>query len=89
MPAFLTATNPEATVARPAYADARQIWERFPGRWEVRVMDRNRNAREFWMHAVSRFLGTAVESVAFEKDGEAWRVFSFKSEPRPSDASST
>jgi predicted acetyltransferase len=62
-------------------AIARQVWERFPGKWEVRVTDRNRNAQEFWGHAISGFLGKAAESITFEKGGETWRGFSFTSGP--------
>lgn len=56
---------------------AGQIWDRFPGKWEVRVIDRHRNAKAFWQHAISTFLGKAADSVRVDKDGEAWRVFSF------------
>jgi predicted acetyltransferase len=62
-------------------AIARQIWERFPGRWEVRVIDRNPNATAFWTHAISTFLDNAVTSCCFDKGGVAWRLFSFTSGP--------
>jgi len=62
-------------------AIARHIWNRFPGRWEVRVIDRNRHAKEFWAHAISVFLGTTIESIRFDKGGDAWWVFAFQSEP--------
>jgi predicted acetyltransferase len=56
---------------------AREIWRKFPGRWEVRVLDRNRKARLFWSRAINEFLGEAVEPVGSNKDGEGWHVFSF------------
>ena len=36
---------------------ARRVWERFPGPWEVRVMDVNRSAKEFWGRAIASFVG--------------------------------
>src|SRR3984957_5204133 len=34
---------------------AHEIWRRFPGPWEVRVMHSNVAANHFWAHAVSTF----------------------------------
>jgi hypothetical protein len=51
----------------------------FPGKWEVRVMARNRNAVGFWGRAIEEFLGHPIEPIRFEKYGEAWHVFSFGS----------
>lgn len=59
---------------------ALQIWDRFPGKWEVRVIDRHRHAKAFWEQAISTFLGKTAESILVDKAGEAWRVFSFTSE---------
>lgn len=58
-------------------AAAREIWRMFPGRWEVRVSDRNRKAKEFWRRAIEEFLGDAVEPAPHDKDGRLWHVFSF------------
>lgn len=58
---------------------AHEVWRRFPGTWEVRVIDRNRKAKEFWARAIKEFVGHAVEPAAFEEGGEAWHVFSFES----------
>jgi predicted acetyltransferase len=55
------------------------VWERFPGLWEVRVMESNRAARGFWMKAVADFSGVPVEPVTIEKDGMHWLVFAFES----------
>lgn len=57
---------------------ARELWRRFPGRWEVRVIDRNRKAKEFWQRAVEEFLGDAVEPTLFAGDGRGWHVYSFE-----------
>ena len=58
---------------------AREIWEKFPGKWEVRVIDRNERAMKFWGRAISEFVGKEIDSVALDKGGEGWQVFSFES----------
>jgi predicted acetyltransferase len=58
---------------------AHTLWTQFPGEWEVRVIDRNERAKEFWRQAVSEFLGLAVDSTAYDKNGEGWRLFTFES----------
>jgi predicted acetyltransferase len=60
---------------------AHHIWKRFPGKWEVRVMDRNQRARAFWGAAISDFSGKLVQPTPFEKGGQGWQVFSFASQP--------
>jgi predicted acetyltransferase len=57
---------------------ARGIWAMFPGRWEVRVMNRNRKALKFWRRAVGEFLGREVEPTVHAKEGQAWHVYSFE-----------
>jgi predicted acetyltransferase len=58
---------------------AHQVWRRFPGLWEVRVMESNRSAVPFWERAVSAFVGEAIHSARAEKGAESWRVFAFES----------
>lgn len=58
---------------------ARDIWGKFQGRWEVRVLERNPKAVAFWRRAISEFLGEVVEPIPLDKDGQSWRVFSFES----------
>jgi predicted acetyltransferase len=58
---------------------AHEVWRKFPGRWEVRVIDRNRRAKEFWARAIKDFIGEAVEPTPFDEGGEGWHVFSFES----------
>jgi predicted acetyltransferase len=60
---------------------AHQVWRRFPGLWEVRVMESNHAALHFWERAISLFTGEAIHSVRIEKNGECWRVFSLESKP--------
>jgi predicted acetyltransferase len=56
-----------------------EVWEKFPGTWEVRVIDRNPKAKYFWGCAINEFLGEMIEPLPFDKDGEGWHVFSFES----------
>jgi predicted acetyltransferase len=63
-------------------AVAHQVWRRFPGLWQVRVMQSNRDAHRFWDHAIAAFTGQAIESVVVEKNWKLWHYFSFES-PRP------
>jgi predicted acetyltransferase len=56
---------------------AQEVWRRFPGSWQVRVMQRNTSARHFWSAAISNFVPTHVE-----KHNEGWTIFSFESRPR-------
>ena len=60
-------------------AVAHHIWRQFPGRWEVRVMQINDSARQFWAYAIKAFTGESVEPVPVEKDGRRWNLFSFES----------
>jgi predicted acetyltransferase len=59
---------------------AQAVWKRFPGKWEIRVRDRNRGAKEFWTGTITAFVGKPILPVAFEKDGELRYVFSFTSD---------
>ena len=58
---------------------ANEVWRRLPGPWEVRVMESNRSAEEFWRRTIAAFVGESFSSVSFEKDGERWQLFSFES----------
>ena len=58
---------------------AHDVWRRFPGLWEVRVMEANVVAREFWGRAIAAFVGEEICPVHFEKGREWWFVFSFQS----------
>ena len=57
---------------------AHKVWRLLPGRWEVRVMESNRAACEFWESAISGFTGKRIRSTRFEKTGGAWRIFAFE-----------
>jgi predicted acetyltransferase len=58
---------------------AHEVWNKFPGRWEVRVIDRNQKAKDFWGRAISEYIGKAIDPIGFDKDGEGWHAFSFES----------
>lgn len=58
---------------------AYEVWKRFPGTWEVRVMQSNISAHEFWTHAISTFAGKVIDPVRVEIDGECWKLFTFES----------
>jgi predicted acetyltransferase len=58
---------------------ARDVWKRFPGSWEVRVMQRNHPAVDFWQRAIQIFTGEKAQSIEIEKGGDRWLVFSFES----------
>jgi predicted acetyltransferase len=60
---------------------AREVWKRFPGPWEVRVMESNRDALTFWQHAIASADATPNHSVRIEKDNQSWHIFSFESKP--------
>jgi len=58
---------------------AHELWRRFPGPWEVRVMQSNRTALHFWERAITTFNnGEAIHPARIEKDGEFWYVFALE-----------
>jgi predicted acetyltransferase len=58
---------------------AHEMWTRFSGPWEVRVMRSNHAAVNFWRRAIAAFSGREIHPVFVEKSGKSWLVFSFKS----------
>lgn len=60
-------------------AVAHQLWRRFPGLWQVRVMELNVRAHRFWECAILEFVGEAVHPVRIETGGKSWRIFQFES----------
>ena len=60
---------------------AHDIWKRFPGSWEVRVMQSNPLACRFWESAISTFIRETIHPVRVEKDGKNCDLFSFESKP--------
>ena len=62
---------------------AQEVWRRFPGLWEVRVMQSNSSALQFWAKAISTFAGQGIPAVRIERGGEPWSLFRFESKGRP------
>jgi predicted acetyltransferase len=60
---------------------ALQLWRRFPGQWEVRVMQSNRIGVDFWVSAIATMNGKSVLPKRVEKDGKCWHVFAFDCKP--------
>jgi predicted acetyltransferase len=60
---------------------AHEVWQRFPGPWEIRVMQANASALPFWAAAIATFTGEAIHPVQVEKGPKRWNVFSFHSKP--------
>ena len=48
---------------------ARQVWMRFPGRWQVRVMDANEAGRRFWERAITASTGNDAAPERVERNG--------------------
>lgn len=60
---------------------AHRVWARFPGPWEVRVMQANRAALAFWEHTITARIGGLPGRAEFEEHGRPWAVLSFESSP--------
>ena len=58
---------------------AHQVWRRFPGPWQVRVMESNTTALHFWQRAITSFTGKPVPPTKVEKGSQLWHVFTFES----------
>ena len=59
---------------------ARALWDRYPGRWMVRVFERNVGAVPFWERVISEYVrdrGTGMDRSFGSPAG--WHVFSFSS----------
>ena len=63
-------------------AAAHELWRRFPGRWELRVMESNLPALAFWSAAVAAFTGAPAEAVFTQVAEKRWQVFAFVSPER-------
>jgi predicted acetyltransferase len=60
-------------------AAVHEVWKRFPGQWEVRVMESNHAASHFWQHAITKFIGKPIQPALIEKNDRHWHLFSFES----------
>jgi len=62
---------------------AQAIWAQFPGAWQVRVMQANDRAQQFWASAIAKHAGAAMQPAVLEKENELWSVFAFESPGTP------
>ena len=60
---------------------AQEVWRRFPGPWEVRVMQSNTSAGLFWNQAISEFIREPNPPVHIMQEGIVWQLYTFESEP--------
>ena len=59
------------------------LWNRFPGRWIVRVSEGNAGALPFWAGVIAEFTVGAATELKRPGNPHAWRVFSFESAGSP------
>lgn len=55
------------------------IWNKFKGQWQVRVLTNNKIASAFWPKIIKNFISAEPKSCDVELKGENWRVYSFES----------
>jgi predicted acetyltransferase len=56
-------------------------FNRFPGAWQVRVMDSNAAAVRFWRKAIESFTGVSQSPTYSTIEGAHWWTFRFESRP--------
>jgi predicted acetyltransferase len=57
---------------------ASEVFRRFAGAWEVRALDRNPGASEFWTRAIEEHTDGAFEMEPWTSEtGSTWKVFRF------------
>lgn len=55
------------------------VWERFPGRWIVRISEGNRSAIPFWESTIRGYTNDQFKQSTRAGSPHAWRDFSFAS----------
>jgi predicted acetyltransferase len=64
-------------------AAAGALFRCFPGRWEVRALERNPGAAEFWADAIASHTQGAFERFTWESEPDMqWQVFRFEHRDR-------
>ena len=58
---------------------AHRVFSRFPGAWEVRVMEANRAAVQFWQRAIEGFTSSSLQPERTWHNNKNWDVFRFES----------
>lgn len=59
-------------------AVAHEIWRRYPGKWQVRVMASNYAGYRFWEHTIGEFVAEDLRRDSFEKGGQPWHLITFQ-----------
>lgn len=60
-------------------AVAHQIWNRFTGKWQVRVLVENKIATNFWLNAVTSFTGLPPKTTIRQIKNDDWTIIQFES----------
>ena len=60
-------------------AVAHETWRRFPGAWEVRVIEGNQPALAFWRSTIAAFTRSPPETALHAEEERRWQVFSLVS----------
>ncbi len=55
------------------------VWDRFPGRWTVRVSEGNTGALPFWNRIIAEYTSNTAAESTRAGNPHAWRVYSFES----------
>ena len=61
---------------------AHALWDRLPGRWTVRVLDRNAGAVTFWRRAVSDYTRGRFDERDVKRGAGLWHVLELESTAR-------
>lgn len=54
---------------------AEKVWLACPGRWQIRVMEKNTSARSFWESSIEKFTRQPAQSTRFVQNGVDWHRF--------------
>ena len=76
---FVARRHRRSAVGRQA---VRQLWDRLPGRWTVRVSEGNRAGLVFWSAVITEYTSGAMSESTRAGSPRAWRVFAFESAAR-------
>ena len=60
-------------------AVAQQIWDKFHGNWQVRVLVKNHIACSFWLGAIKKFINKIPLSYKTRIEEDDWIVYRFES----------
>ena len=56
-----------------------KIWQKFKGRWQVRVLKENKIAHRFWMKTIEKFTSELPVENEMKIKNEIWMVYKFQS----------